>query len=47
MFQDILKQTFFHNRILDYITFSTFPIDIIILQIFKRILLNHLTVWAE
>ena len=48
MFQDILQQTFFHNRILDYlICLSTFLIGIIIIQIFKSILINRLKVWAK
>ena len=48
MFQDILQQTFFHNRILDYlICLSTLLIGIIIIQIFKRILLNRLKAWAK
>jgi len=48
MFQDILQQTFFHNRILDYlICLSTFLIGIIIIQIFKSILLNRLKALAK
>lgn len=48
MFQDILQQTFFHNRILDYlICLSIFLFGIIIIQIFKRILLNRLKAWAK
>jgi len=48
MFQDILQQTFFHNRILDYlICLSAFIIGIIIIRIFKSILLNRLKAWAK
>jgi small-conductance mechanosensitive channel len=48
MFQDILQQTFFHNRILDYlICLSIFLIGIIIIQILKNILLNRLKAWAK
>ncbi|MHA2055936.1 MAG: mechanosensitive ion channel family protein [Candidatus Hodarchaeales archaeon] len=48
MFQDIFQQTFFHNRILDYlICLSTFLIGIIIIRIFKSIILNRLKAWAK
>ena len=48
MFQDIFQQTFFHNRILDYlICLSTFLIGIIIIRIFKSILLKRLKAWAK
>ncbi len=48
MFQGILQQTFFHNRILDYIIcLSIFLIGIIIIKIFKGTLLNRLQAWAS
>ena len=48
MFQDVLHQTFFHNRILDYLNcLFIFLIGIIIIQIFKIIILNRLKVWTK
>lgn len=48
MFQEILQQTFFHNRILDYIIcLSIFLIGITIIKIFKGTLLNRLQAWAS
>jgi len=48
MFQDILHQTFFHNRILDYLNcLFIFLIGVIIIQIFKSIILNRLKAWAK
>jgi len=48
MFQGIFQQTFFHNRILDYlICLSIFLIGIIIIRIFKSLLLKRLKAWAE
>ncbi|MBI4243730.1 MAG: mechanosensitive ion channel family protein [Planctomycetes bacterium] len=48
MFQNILQQAFFHNRILDYlICLSTFIIGIIIIRIFKIIVLYRLKVWSK
>ncbi len=48
MFQDVLHQTFFHNRILDYLNcLFIFLIGVIIIQIFKIIILNRLKVWTK
>jgi len=48
MFQDILQQTFFHNRILDYlICLFAFVSGIIIVRIFKGIIIKRLKVWAK
>lgn len=48
MLQDFLDQTFFNNRILDYlICLATFLISIISIQIFKSILLKRLAAWAK
>ncbi len=48
MFQDVLYQIVFHNRVLDYlICFFTFLVGAIIIQIFKSILLNRLKAWTE
>ena len=46
--QDILQQTFFGNRILDYlICLSIFLIGVIAIYIFKSIILVRLKKWAE
>ena len=46
--QDILQQTFFDNRILDYlICLSIFLIGVIAIYIFKSIILVRLKKWAE
>lgn len=48
MFKGFLQQTFFNNRILDYlICLSVFLIGIIVIQIFKRFLLKRLRKWAK
>lgn len=48
MFKGFLQQTFFNNRILDYlICLSIFLIGIIVIQIFKRFLLKRLRKWAK
>jgi small-conductance mechanosensitive channel len=48
MFKGFLQQTFFNNRILDYlICLSVFLIGIIVIQIFKRFLLKRLREWAK
>jgi len=48
MFKGFLQQTFFNNRILDYLIFlSVFLIGIIVIQIFKRFLLKRLREWAK
>ena len=46
--QDILQQTFFDNRILDYLVcLSIFLIGVIVIYIFKSIILVRLKRWAE
>lgn len=48
MFQDVMQQTFFHNRVLDYLIFLlTFLIGILIIRIFKSVILRRLKVWAK
>jgi small-conductance mechanosensitive channel len=48
MFQEFLQQTFFNNRILDYLIFiSILFAGIIVLRILKNIIINRLKVWAE
>ncbi|MEE9187089.1 MAG: hypothetical protein V3U10_03545, partial [Bacteroidota bacterium] len=48
MFEDILQQTFFHNRILDYlISAGLFLLGVLIVTVFKRIVLRRLKSWAE
>lgn len=48
MLQEILQQTFYNNRVLDYIIFlSVFLIGLITIQIFKVIIESRLKVWAK
>lgn len=48
MLQDILQQTFYNNRVLDYIIFlSIFVVGLIVIQIFKVIIESRLKVWAK
>jgi small-conductance mechanosensitive channel len=48
MFQAFSQQTFFNNRILDYLIFiSILFAGIIILRILKNIIFNRMKVWAE
>ncbi len=48
MIQDILQQTFFNNRILDYlVSLSIVVIGIIAIRIFKTIILIRLKKWAK
>ncbi|HHS49298.1 MAG TPA: mechanosensitive ion channel family protein, partial [Desulfurella acetivorans] len=48
MFQDILQQTFLHNRILDYIIcLFAFVSGIVIIRIFKGIIIKRLKVWVK
>lgn len=48
MFKDILEQTFFNNRIIDYITFlGIFVIGIIVVRVLDKIVVNRLKAWAE
>ncbi len=48
MFQDFLQQTFFQNRILDYlVSAGLFLLGVLIVTVFKRIVLRRLKSWAE
>lgn len=48
MFQEILQQTLYGNRVSDYfISLGTFLGGIIVIQIFKGFILNRLHAWAE
>lgn len=48
MLQEILQQTFYNNRVLDYIIFlSVFIVGLIVIQIFKVIIVRRLDVWAK
>lgn len=48
MFQHILQQTFFHNRVLDYlICLSIFLGGIIIIQILKNVVIKRIKTWAK
>ena len=48
MLRDILQQTYYNNRVLDYlICLAAFIVGIVIVQIFKTVLLRRLKVWAE
>ncbi len=48
MFQEILQQSLYGNRVMDYfIALGTFLAGIIAIQIFKGFVLNRLHAWAE
>jgi len=48
MFQEILQKTFLNNRILDYIIcVFVLILGIVIIQLFKRIVITRLEVWAK
>ena len=48
MIQDFLQQTFFQNRILDYlISAGLFLLGVVVVSVFKRIVLRRLKSWAE
>lgn len=48
MLQDILQQTYYNNRVLDYlICLAAIIVGVLIVQIFKTLLLRRLKIWAE
>ncbi|MEE9591187.1 MAG: hypothetical protein V3W26_01610 [Thermodesulfobacteriota bacterium] len=47
MFYDIIQQTFFHNRLLDYLfSLSFLIIGLLIIRILKGIILKRFKTWA-
>ncbi len=48
MFQELFYQTFYQNRILDYvISVAVFLVALLLVRVFKHIILRRLRVWAE